>query len=57
MKELTEQDKEDIHLKYVINKALGKYGSYWGYREDKKSNIVEEVFKGIRGEYIKIKRQ
>tara|TARA_Y100000758_G_C16050054_1_gene421268 strand:+ start:514 stop:678 length:165 start_codon:yes stop_codon:yes gene_type:complete len=48
MKKLTEQDRKDIHLKYVINKALGKYESYWGYREDKQSNIVEEVFKEIR---------
>ncbi len=50
MKELTEQDRIDIRLKYVINKALGKYKSYWGYREDKQSNIVEEVFKEIRAD-------
>jgi hypothetical protein len=57
MKKLTEQDRIDVRLKYVINNALGKYQSYWGYREDKQSNIVEQIFKEIREEYIKNKRQ
>ena len=44
---ITEQDKKDIHLKYAINTALRKYESYWGWREDKKGEIVDEVFKEI----------
>lgn len=48
MEELTEQDKKDIHLKYIINRAISKYEGFWGYREDKQSDIVEEVFKAIQ---------
>ena len=35
------------YLKAAINTALGKYESYWGYREDKQGEIVESVFKEI----------
>ena len=38
----------DILLKSSINTALQKFESYWGYREDKQSEIVESVFKELK---------
>jgi len=38
----------DILLKAAIAKGLNDYEHYWGYREDKKGNIVNDIFKAIR---------
>ena len=38
----------DISVKSAISTALCKFESYWGYREDKKGEIVESVFKELK---------
>lgn len=38
----------DILIKSSINTAIKKFESYWGYREDKQSEIVESVFKELK---------